>query len=496
MGAGTSRRIGYFTAASFLIFLLVVSLVVPVNITFSSQTAEEEQFPRSIIAASSTDTTPHSLELRAIQDGDNAEPKKVSGFKLDMTNVVGAQINSQVLVFVTDSSVKVSEAKVRTVSDRLIDLVPSSQANTFSLTNLPVGVYTLDIITQKGNAKAAYEGILVISQQPTTVISETTRNVINQEINQNTRVVIDDDDDGDNGRDCDPSYPDVCIRPYPPDLDCGDIQYTNFRVLPPDPHDLDREGDGIGCETNGSNGGNNGDGSEDEDGSGECIEDNGYSLSEGFYVDDEGHIVGSPCDPVEFCEDKNSDDPTVIDFCKAIWTDQDEDICPANHELVGWNDDNEPICRDLLDDDDDDECPQGFVGKPPFCELVDCNKNPDAEGCEGLPSPPPDPCDTDNPPDYCEDVCIDPSCAITECPDGRIVPPGQSCDEDNDEGEDEGEVTPPEEISEGDNGDEGDTCGGGAGGDDNGGRDEGGEDVEEEDVEDEGGSLRVGGETN
>ena len=50
--------------------------VLPVNIAFSSRTAaeEEEQFPQSIIASSSTDTTPHSLELRAIQDGDNAEP--------------------------------------------------------------------------------------------------------------------------------------------------------------------------------------------------------------------------------------------------------------------------------------------------------------------------------------------------------------------------------------------------------------------------------------
>jgi hypothetical protein len=144
------------------------------------------QFPQGIIASSSTDTTPHALELRAIQDGDNAEPKKVSGFKLDMTNVVAAQINSQVLVFVTDSSVRVVE-----VSDQLIDLVPSSQANAFSLANLPVGVYTLDVMTQKGNAKAAYEGVLVIGQQPTTVISETTRNVINQEISQNTRVDVD-----------------------------------------------------------------------------------------------------------------------------------------------------------------------------------------------------------------------------------------------------------------------------------------------------------------
>jgi hypothetical protein len=142
VAAGTPRPIRYLTPTSLLIFLLTVSLVVPVNIAFSSRTVEGEQFPQSIIASSSTDTTPHALELRAIQDGDNAEPRKVSGFRLDMTNVVAAQINSQVLVFVTDSSVKVLEAKVRTVSDQLIDLVPSSQANAFSLTNLPVGVYS------------------------------------------------------------------------------------------------------------------------------------------------------------------------------------------------------------------------------------------------------------------------------------------------------------------------------------------------------------------
>lgn len=50
------------------------------------------------------------------------------------------------------------------------------------------------------------------------------------------------------GQDCDPSYPDVCIPPPPPDLDCGDIPHRNFRVLPPDPHRLDGNGDGIGCQ--------------------------------------------------------------------------------------------------------------------------------------------------------------------------------------------------------------------------------------------------------
>jgi hypothetical protein len=46
---------------------------------------------------------------------------------------------------------------------------------------------------------------------------------------------------------CHPSYPDVCIPPPPPDLNCGDITFRNFRVLQPDPHRFDGNNDGIGC---------------------------------------------------------------------------------------------------------------------------------------------------------------------------------------------------------------------------------------------------------
>jgi micrococcal nuclease len=51
------------------------------------------------------------------------------------------------------------------------------------------------------------------------------------------------------GSNCDPAYPTVCIPPPPPDLDCGDVQYRRFQVLAPDPHNFDRDGDGIGCES-------------------------------------------------------------------------------------------------------------------------------------------------------------------------------------------------------------------------------------------------------
>ena len=46
---------------------------------------------------------------------------------------------------------------------------------------------------------------------------------------------------------CDPAYPTVCILPPPPDLNCGDIAFTDFKVLPPDPHSFDGDGDGVGC---------------------------------------------------------------------------------------------------------------------------------------------------------------------------------------------------------------------------------------------------------
>ena len=47
---------------------------------------------------------------------------------------------------------------------------------------------------------------------------------------------------------CEPSYPDVCIPPSPPDLDCGNVAYGGFTVYPPDPHWFDGDYDGVGCE--------------------------------------------------------------------------------------------------------------------------------------------------------------------------------------------------------------------------------------------------------
>lgn len=50
------------------------------------------------------------------------------------------------------------------------------------------------------------------------------------------------------GSGCDSSYPDVCIPSPPPDLDCPDITYRNFRVVGSDPHQFDGNNDGEACE--------------------------------------------------------------------------------------------------------------------------------------------------------------------------------------------------------------------------------------------------------
>jgi micrococcal nuclease len=50
---------------------------------------------------------------------------------------------------------------------------------------------------------------------------------------------------------CDPAYPDLCVPPPPPDLDCSYVYDRGFRhitVLPPDPHNLDGNRDGVACE--------------------------------------------------------------------------------------------------------------------------------------------------------------------------------------------------------------------------------------------------------
>lgn len=46
---------------------------------------------------------------------------------------------------------------------------------------------------------------------------------------------------------CEPGY-DPCVPPYPPDVDCGDVEGP-IQVSGSDPHGLDADGDGVACES-------------------------------------------------------------------------------------------------------------------------------------------------------------------------------------------------------------------------------------------------------
>jgi len=49
---------------------------------------------------------------------------------------------------------------------------------------------------------------------------------------------------------CDPSYPTLCLPTGVGDtVNCSDIPEKNFPVLQPDPHRLDADKNGVGCES-------------------------------------------------------------------------------------------------------------------------------------------------------------------------------------------------------------------------------------------------------
>jgi len=116
--------------------------------------------------------------------------------------------------------------------------------------------YISEMRAAEAEAKAARRGIWAVST--TTIPSRVTGPAITQPRATQPRITepprteppaTEPDDGG-----CHPSYPDFCIPPPPPDLDCGDIG-RSFTVRQPDPHRFDGlpgqagEPDGIGCES-------------------------------------------------------------------------------------------------------------------------------------------------------------------------------------------------------------------------------------------------------
>jgi hypothetical protein len=131
----------------------------------------------------SANSTVHELPLKAMNT--NGQVSKVSGFKIDMAKVALIRPSSpNINAFSNDPSLTMVGAKIR-ANEQGIDL--QGTANTYSLAGLAQGVYTLDVIAQKGNNQGAYETILVIGPAITPQI----QNVVQQKIVQETNIDID-----------------------------------------------------------------------------------------------------------------------------------------------------------------------------------------------------------------------------------------------------------------------------------------------------------------
>jgi hypothetical protein len=291
--------------------------------------------------------------------------------------------------------------------------------------------------------------------------------------------------EGDNGSgNCDRiSYPDpdICIPPYPPDLNCPDITYTNFRVTGPDPHGFDRDKDDIGCESTDGGGvtpPDNGDGTPPDGGDGNCdpsypdicIKSPPPDLNCPDISNKNFKIIGT--DPHGFdrdndgigCESSESGQPPTICTmeisygqgpCDEYYIPPDENgQCPEDHRFV----DEKTGC-----------VPDEFV--PPPCSI-------DAQGNEVCPPTDeltPEPC----PPEVQVNGVCPPTDDLTPVPE----PPPPDCPEAG--AEVCGEESPPEEPpGPGDNGEDGsdeDDGNGNGNGEDgsngNGGDNEGGGDI-------------------
>jgi hypothetical protein len=74
------------------------------------------------------------------------------------------------------------------------------------------------------------------------------QNQTNPQLMENATKIPTFESDSNSTEGCDSSYPDICITTYSAKLICADIPFRNFKVILPDPHGFDSDGDGIGCE--------------------------------------------------------------------------------------------------------------------------------------------------------------------------------------------------------------------------------------------------------
>jgi hypothetical protein len=137
-----------------------------------------------------------------------------SGFQVKPESVVQVTQGGNLLV-VTEPRNNVDSVKITDGSGRITELV-NTNGETFSLSGIAPGVYTLDVIVNQPNSnnRAAYETILVILQ-PGQAPQNPTQIIQKVKVVTDVSITFEDDDGKDRNRDRDPckkwkSYGDAC----------------------------------------------------------------------------------------------------------------------------------------------------------------------------------------------------------------------------------------------------------------------------------------------
>ena len=108
----------------------------------------------------SSNNTVHELPLKALNT--DGQVSKATGFKIDMAKVALISPSTpNINAFSADPSLAMIGAKLRN-NTQGFDLPGTPNTYTYSLAGVAQGVYTLDVMAQKGNNQGAYETILVI----------------------------------------------------------------------------------------------------------------------------------------------------------------------------------------------------------------------------------------------------------------------------------------------------------------------------------------------
>src|SRR5215212_8283154 len=149
---------------------------------------------------------------------------------------------------------------------------------------------------------------------------------------------------------CDASYPDVCIPSPPPELNCDDVDFRNFRVLSPDPHGFDGDNDGIGCDLAGDSGGDDvGDGDEEDE-----EDDGGDNSCDPSYPD-----VCIPSPPPELnCDDEGVPENFEVSGSDPHGFDGDNDGIGCESGNDAPDDDSDDVEDDDDNGADDDDNPE------------------------------------------------------------------------------------------------------------------------------------------